>query len=267
MTMTETACGGVAGHTRYEAEAGAFLAGYTAALLRSGATCMRLERNVDRMAAAWHLDCTVTIMPRHIHLSVTDAKGHTDTFITATGCHRVSYALITSLSKLSWQVADSHLSLAQARRAYDRALEAPDANPWWTLIAVSCANSAFCRLFGGDYMAMAVVFVATLAGYYMKQLLLGYRADIRLTFIVCAAVSAILASGDRLFALGTTPDVAIATSVLYLVPGIPFLNAFSDLIAGHYICFVCRTTNALVLTASLSLGLCIGMKLMNVGMF
>ena len=36
--------------------------------------------------------------------------------------------------------------------------------------------------------------------------------------------------------LGSTPDIAIATSILYLVPGIPFLNGFSDMIAGHYTC-------------------------------
>ena len=36
-----------------------------------------------------------------------------------------------------------------------------------------------------------------------------------------------------LFHIGSTPDVAIATSVLYLVPGIVFLNAFNDMIDGH----------------------------------
>lgn len=248
-------------------ECGAFLADYAALLLRSGATCLRLERNVQRIAKTWGVDCAVTIMPRHIHLAVTDNHGHCNTYITCTGNQAISYNIITRLSKLSWNVADSHLSLTQAIDLFNKTRNAQNADPWWTLVAVSCANSAFCRLFGGDFFAMTVVFVATLAGYYLKQFLLGNKFDVRVTFIICATVSSILAAGAQLFSLGSTPYVAIATSVLYLIPGIPFLNAFSDMIDGHYICFFSRMTDALILTCCLSLGLCIGMKLMNVGMF
>ena len=41
--------------------------------------------------------------------------------------------------------------------------------------------------------------------------------------------------------------MAIATSVLYLVPGIAFLNAFNDMIDGHYVCFFSRLMDAIVL--------------------
>ncbi len=85
--------------------------------------------------------------------------------------------------------------------------------------------------------------------------------------MACAFVSSVLAAAGYLFSLGGTPDVAMATSVLYLVPGIPFLNAFSDMVDGHYICFFSRMTDAAILTCCLSAGLCLGMKLMNVGMF
>ncbi|MDE6344424.1 MAG: threonine/serine exporter family protein, partial [Muribaculaceae bacterium] len=63
------------------------------------------------------------------------------------------------------------------------------------------------------------------------------------------------------------PSIALGTSVLYLVPGIPFLNSFSDMIYRHYFCAFCRFTDAVVLTCCLSIGLCAGMMLMNVGMF
>lgn len=246
---------------------GSFLSDYAALLLRSGATCVRLEKNVQRIADAWGITCTITIMPRHIHLVVTDSNGHCDTFITPTGKTLISYNLITRLSKLSWNIADSKLSLAQASALLENVKTTRCANPWWTLFAVACANSSFCRLFGGDFAAMAVVFIATLAGYYLKQTMLGYKFDVRATFIACATVSSILSTGALLFSIGNTPEVAIATSVLYLVPGIPFINAFTDMIDGHYICFFCRMTDAVMLTCCLSLGLCIGMKLMNVGMF
>ena len=114
---------------------------------------------------------------------------------------------------------------------------------------------------------MATVLVATVCGYYSKQLMLASHLDIRLTFVVCSLLSAVLGSFDALFGVGTTPDIAVGTSVLYLVPGIPFLNSFSDVLYRHYLCAISRFADALVLTCCLSAGLCAGMELMNLSMF
>lgn len=244
-----------------------FLADYATLLLRSGATCTRLERNLRRIANCWRLSCTITIMPRHIHLSVSDDASHSHTYITSTGHHVINYNIITQLSELSWNIVDSHLTVIQAYRSLNEIAKSPHINTFLTLLAVSCANCAFCRLFGGDSVAMAVVFIATFIGLYLKHLLIANMIDVRISFTISATISSILAAGAKLFQLGQTPEIAIATSVLYLVPGIPFLNAFSDMIDRHYICFLCRMIDAVILTCCLSFGLCIGMKLMNVGMF
>lgn len=247
--------------------AGLFLADYAAYLLRCGATCSRLEKNVQRMSARWEMRTEMTIMPRHIHVAVTDAGGCTSTFISSIGKGVISYEKITLLSKLSWKVADNGLGVEDAEEIFGRIKSVANADPRWVLPAVSCANASFCRLFGGDAGAMLVVFAATMAGYYLKQVMLGAGYDTRLTFMVCAFVSSVLAAAGFLFHIGSTPDVAIATSVLYLVPGIPFLNAFNDMIDGHYVCFFSRMMDAIILTCCLSAGLCLGMAIMKVGMF
>ena len=253
--------------TRATEQIGLFLSDYASTLLASGATCLRLEKNVGRMAEVWGVRVAMTIMPHHIHFSVTDHQGLTDTFVAQTQHSAASFDAITRLSALSWKVADNRLTLSQARSRFAEAMKARTANRWWVLFAASCANASFCRLFGGDFHAMAVVFGATAAGVYLKQLLVRARADIRLVFIVCSFVSAVLAAAGYIFSLGGTPEVAMATSVLYLVPGIPLLNSFSDMVDGHYICFFCRLLDALILTCCLSLGLCLAMKVMNISMF
>ena len=116
-------------------------------------------------------------------------------------------------------------------------------------------------------MCKCLVFIATLAGYYLKQVLCEQKTDMRIVFILCAFVSSVLGASDALFHLGQTPEIAIGTSVLYLVPGIPFLNSFSDMLAGHYICSFSRFMHAIILTCCLSLGLCGGMMMMGIGMF
>ena len=49
-----------------------FLAEYAAWLLGCGATCIRITKNVTRIAKAWNLKVEVTIMPGSVHLSVFD---------------------------------------------------------------------------------------------------------------------------------------------------------------------------------------------------
>lgn len=243
-----------------------FLAEYAGTLLGCGATCTRIEKNVARIADAWHQEAVMTILPRHILLSL-GGNGNVSTLTVPIEHCAISFHINTQLSRLSWRIADGETTFEEACTEYRRILRLPPANKWWTLLAASVANAAFCRIFGGDAAAMGVVLVATLAGYYAKQLLTSHGVDVRVMFILCAFISSVLGATNGLFHLGSTPDIAIGTSILYLVPGIPFLNSFSDMLGGHYICALSRLANALLLTGCLSIGLCAGMLLMNTGMF
>lgn len=245
-----------------------FLSEYSAWLLGCGATSIRLERNVHRMADAMGCRAEMTILPRHIHMTVF-LPDHSDsyTYIIATRPMPISFDINTRLSRLSWSMADERISFSDAKQRFSEIVSTPGADKNLVLVLASCANAAFCRLFTGDWAAVGIVFLSTLAGFYLKQVLTENRVDVRVIFIICAFVSSVLASTASLFSLGHTPDIAVGTSVLYLVPGIPFLNSFSDMLDGHYICAFGRFVHAAILTACLSLGLCGGMLMMNMSMF
>lgn len=245
-----------------------FLSDYSAWLLGSGATTIRLEKNIRRMAESMGCHAEMTILPRHIHMTVF-LPDHSDsyTYIIATHPMPISFDINTKLSRLSWSMADDHLSLKEAQEQFDKIIKTPSANKYLVLFLASCANAAFCRLFTGDWAAVGVVFLSTFVGFYLKQVLTKLKVDVRLIFVFCAFISSILASTATLFSFGHTPDIAVGTSVLYLVPGIPFLNSFSDMLNGHYICAFGRFMHAVILTCCLSLGLCGGMLLMNLSMF
>lgn len=245
-----------------------FLAEYAGRLLGCGATCIRIEKNVARMAHAFGREVELTITPRHVHVSLV-TPGHEELYTTIASARPspVSFNVISDLSRLSWQVADGNATFAEACASLTREESSRKHDALWVLVLVSLANASFCRLFGGDVMAMLVVCVATMAGYRLKQLLLGVRVDGRVVMMACAFVSSVLGATDGLFGLGSTPAVSIGTSILYLVPGVPYLNSFSDMLYRYYICALSRLMDALVLTACLTAGLCAGLLLMDEGMF
>lgn len=241
-----------------------FLANYAAWMLGCGATCIRIEKNVERMSQAFGLHCEINIMPSHILLSMWNEQ-HSESYTTICKIHRcgISFNINTLLSRLSWEVADKKLDYQGAVSSFRQIITAKPENKYLVLVLASLANGSFCRLFGGDFISVGIVFMATLLGYGLKLILLDYKTHIRLVFLCCAFVSSVISAAGKLFGLGDTPEIALGTSVLYLIPGIPYINSLSDLLDGHYLCSFSRFMDAMVLTTCLSLGLCGGLFLMK----
>lgn len=245
-----------------------FLAEYAALLLGCGSTCIRIEKNTKRIAEAFGVNLDIFIMPAHVSVSVwsSDRKGAVMAQRKTASCG-ISFDLNTRLSQLSWEIADHNLNFPTAVAHFESIKATKPTGKWEVLILTSLANSAFCRLFGGDWFAMLIVLVSTLAGYRLKQILLEDGCDIRLTFLCASFFSASISAGGHIFNIGTTPELAIGTSVLYLIPGVPYINSVSDMIYRHYLCAFSRFLDAAVLTACLSAGLCVGMLILGLRWF
>lgn len=249
-------------------ETGRFLADYTSWLFGSGATVIRIKRNVERMSRTFGVVTCVTVMPRHVELSVQfpDVAGQR-LFVAPIAACGINFTINTDLSRLSWKIADNDLDITTSRELFDHIISTPPEGKRWIPLLASLANASFCRLFGGDATAMLVVFVATLLGFWLKNRMLGTGKDNRLTFICCSFVSASVCAGATIFGWGATPEIAMATSVLYLIPGVPYISAASDLIDRHYLCAFSRFMDALVLTVCLSVGLCAAIAIFHINYF
>lgn len=250
-------------------EACIFLSDYAVWLLSCGATCIRIEKNVARMADKWGMKTDLIILPAHIQMVVWDAQHeHSYSNMERVRHTGIRFDMNTCLSRLSWMVADGKTDFAGARkRLAEIKKQKPLIGKWGVLLLVAMANASFCRLFGGDAVSMLLVGVGTLAGFRLRQMWLADGVDIRLVFFCAAFFSSVICSAGYVFGWGDTPAVAVGTSVLYLIPGIPYINSVSDLLDGHYISAFSRFMNALVLTACLSAGLCGGLLWMNLKWF
>lgn len=246
----------------------AFIADYAALLSGCGATCIRIDKNTRRMTAAFGMELDIFIMPTNVNVSVWRKDScYRETAIRKTSACGINFNINAKLSRLSWEVADNHLDFATVLERFDRIRNTQPTRKWEVLFLTSLANASFCRLFGGDLVAMLIVFVSTLAGYRLKQIMLEEKCNMRLTFLCASFFSAALSAGGHIFNVGSTPEIALGTSVLYLIPGVLYINAVSDLIYRHYLCAFSRFMDALVLTACLSAGLCTGMLILGLRWF
>jgi uncharacterized membrane protein YjjP (DUF1212 family) len=64
--------------------------------------------------------------------------------------------------------------------------------------------------------------------------------------------------------IGDTPEHALATSVLFLIPGVPLINSFTDLIDGNTLNGIVRGINGFIMAFAIALGLMIAMKIYGI---
>ena len=246
----------------------AFLADYASLLLGCGATCIRTEKNTRRMAGALGYGFDITILPTHLYVWIWGADvARRYMAVRKTAACGISFHLNALLSRLSWEVADNHLDFPTAVRRFKSICDTPPTGKLEVLLLTSLANASFCRLFGGDVIAMLIVFFSTLLGYKLKQIMLEEGCDVRFTFLCASFFSATFSAGGHIFGIGNTPEIALGTSVLYLIPGVPYMNAVSDVLYRHYLCAFSRFIDAAILTACLSAGLCAGMLILGMKWF
>ena len=231
-----------------------FISEYASTLMGSGAYTSRVIRSVDRMAAALGVKIELSASMSTIMLSVEDPRtGEFMTKVVKTSKVPIAFELNSDLCRLSWQALDNKYSLDEIKSRYAEILAKPKMGAVFVLFAVGLANAAFCRLFGGDFTSMAIVFSSTLVGFSLKQRLQKGGLNEYLVFIASSFTASTCACSSLCF--GGTGEIAIATSPLFLIPGVPLINGVMDILDGFTISGVSRLIKAVILIVCVAAGL------------
>jgi uncharacterized membrane protein YjjP (DUF1212 family) len=242
-----------------------FLSDYATSLMSVGVQSSRIVKNTQRIAKAYGCRCESTIFQKTIIMTTWDFKyEHSYSSVGIMKSIGLNFDMNAKLSRLSWDIIDGSLPLSVAKEKYESIIRQPRESKWLVLILVSFANAAFCRLFEGDAWSMLIVFIATLCGFFLKQVLLRKHWNELAVYALSAFVAAIIGCSAYIWHLGNTPDMALGTSVLYLIPGVPLINGIMDIIDGHVVTGASRLMNAALLIICLFIGLSAAILLIGI---
>lgn len=231
-----------------------FIAEYATYLLGSGVHTSRVIRNSQRIGASQGVDIQLSSFQKSTILTARDeTSGEVVTRVVRIPALPVSFERNSDLSALSWDALDERLPLEEIRRRFGGLTAKPRIDPIFVLLTVGLANASFCRLFGGDWTAVGIVFTATLVGFAAKQRMQAHGVNHYLVFIVAAFMASLCASAALRF--DCTAQTALATSPLFLVPGVPLINGVIDIVEGHILIGFSRLINALLLIVCIAVGL------------
>lgn len=230
-----------------------FIARYLSHMLGAGVHTSRVVRNSKRIGTALGVDVSIHTSQKTATLTVKSGQ-LMNTRVLDIPAFPISFEWNADLSALSWAAYDRKMPLKEIEAKFDELISKPRMNPVFVLLMVSLANASFCRLFGGDVWAMLVTFTATMIGFFTRQHLTRRKVNHYIVFIISAFVASLCASTALTLSIDSA-EIALATSVLYLVPGVPLINGIIDITDGHIQIGISRLVNALMLIVCIAIGM------------
>lgn len=241
-------------------EIGQLLLDVGSKLMVSGANTERVRVTVDRMAEAFGCDVELFVTHRALSMTIKNgASGLSSSSILRTPPHAVNYGLVSGISIISWRTVEEKWSVAKTRDEIARLESMPRYPRLLVLSLVALACASFCRIFGGDWVEMANTFPAAFLGLFVLQSARKARFNPYLCVVFASASASLVSGVGYKLGLSDTMEHAFAASVLFLIPGIPLINALTDMIDGNILNGWVRGVNAFLTVFMVAVGLLFAM--------
>jgi uncharacterized membrane protein YjjP (DUF1212 family) len=158
------------------------------------------------------------------------------TILRSVGPIGVSLVRAQGAATLAERVAKKELGSQEIATETWRLNRLPPLHSRWTiLICTMIAASAFAQLGGGDWTASATAAVAAGCGQFFRPLLLARKLTVGITHLSCGIVSSLIAALSVRLGLTHATASTLIASVSYMIPGLPMINGFIDLISSGFL--------------------------------
>lgn len=223
-------------------------------LISNGSNTRRVSRNINRIANGFGYDCDIFYSYSAVVLTVCEkATGEKQTLVKMIPHYGVHFAIITDISILSWQVVEHQLSLEQIKNEVERIKKLPRYNKYLMYFFVALAGGSLARIFGGSYIEFLVSFLGTFIGLVGRSYFQKHKFNPYITWLFAAFISVSVV--NMFYSLGFVPlSYGLAACVLWLIPGVPLINGFIDLLSGHVVSGMAKLASAAMFIFMIALG-------------
>ncbi|ATA19422.1 uncharacterized membrane protein YjjP (DUF1212 family) [Gibbsiella quercinecans] len=230
-------------------------------LLQHGAESMVVEQLSTRLGLALGMDSVESSISANAVVLTTISNGACLTTTRKNVDRGINMHMVTEVQHVvilaEHRLADAHDVAHRFERL--RPLRYPR---WLVVLMVGLSCGCFSIINGGGNDAFVVTFFASGLAMFVRQVLTAHHMNplinFCLTAFVATSISGLLL---RLPVFSQTSSVAMAASVLLLVPGFPLINAVADMFKGHVNTGLARWAMASLLTLATCIGVVMAMAL------
>lgn len=238
-------------------------------LLESGAHCNRIYRNVKRLAERGGYNLEIMFTYTGVSVTVIDRDNPEVIFsqnrrIKHLGVH---FGVLSNTSKLTWKYYDNEISTEELTEELAEIQACPRYSHWTVRAFVGLACGCLCLLSGGNLINGFMTAIAAFCGLWLRQTMVGRKFNPMVAITCAAALTTIITGLGVVMQWGALPEVAVATAVLYLIPGVPLINCVVDIIEGYIPIGLARGVNGGFILICIALGMFISMNILKISNF
>ena len=248
-------------------------------LMESSADTSRVKRNMERTAAYLGLPKENLHMNIDYYMLQVNVSDEYHSFSKMQRCdkHVINMLAIQEVSKLSWRAIQKDYSLDKYEEELEKIANGKHYyKDWMIAIGAGLACGGFCIQFGCDWTAFFYASIAAILGNRLRMFLNHSGSNLYANFAVAAFVSTILAWLSSFLSTPTvqaalpeflrpilfteTPWHPLLACALYIVPGVPLINAVNDLLDNNINTGLVRAMNTLLIVIAMSFGIMLAIK-------
>ena len=235
----------------------------------AGAHRGRIDRNIKRIADVFGVDIEIFYSFNGIILTtkMRNNPSETATHYKRLPSHGVHFGILNEISLLSWKVVSDHLDYPHVKREFEKIKKLSHHKRIQIVLGVGIACASLCILAKGDFIDATFAFFASMLGILARQEISKRKFNVMLAISGGAFVTSFIASINVFYGIGALPEKALATSVLYLVPGVQLVNAVIDLIEGYVATAIARGFYAGFLLLCIAAGMALSILIFGINNF
>ncbi len=255
-------------------------------LMESAADTSRIMRNMKRTAAYLglpdeHLNISINYDMLMVNLS---DEEHSFSKFQRCEKHGINMTAISAVSKLSWRAIREDYSLERYEAELDK-IQSRKRNysPWMVTIGAGFACGGFCIQFGCDWPAFLYASIAAIIGFRLRTILNELGSNTYMNIAIAAFVSTLLAWASAFISTpavenllpgplyawmhSDTPWHPLMACALFIVPGVPLINAVSDMLDNYTSIGIVRAVNTLLIVVAMAFGIALAIQVCGIDNF
>ena len=223
-------------------------------LLRYGAEIYRVEESLTRMMnGLGYYDVEVFALPAYFTMSCTLKDGTPYCITKRSIFNRINLGKIYDLNDLVRRISDKEVQVENLQEEIFNVLEKP-LNHNLILIGYIISTPSFTLFFGGGIKDMIIAVISGFILYYailvMENLCVNSIFRTIAGSMILASISMIAYKCHFI----ENVDYSIIGTLMILTPGMAITNSLRDIIRGDYASGVARLAEALLIAASIAIG-------------
>ncbi|QEH44604.1 threonine/serine exporter family protein [Aggregatibacter actinomycetemcomitans] len=232
-------------------------------LLQHGAESTVVSQIAQRLGLALGVESVECALTANAVVITTLANNHCITTARKSTDKGINMQMVTDVQRIVISAEHKIYDIQLVRKKLSQ-LKPLKYNRYFVVLMIGLSCASFAHLSGGNALISLITFLAASVAMFVRQELSKRHYNPVIVFAVTAFVASLIAGISLKYQLGNDPQIALASSVLLLVPGFPLINSLADILKGYVNMGIGRWAIATILTFGACLGIVFALSVLNI---